>query len=117
MHTYAMADEAGRILQVVNGPYRYIECDSDVMDNTHYADEAGEILEKQSLVLTVRTEGLTATIIGAPAGMKVETNGMEAITDEDPLAIEYDLPGTYMVTFSGLVEYLDHQMEVSVDDA
>ena len=116
MHTYAMADEAGKILQVINGPYRYVKCSVAVMDNTHYANEADEIVEKQTLVVSVRTDDLTITLSGVPSGMTVKTNGMEAISDDEPLEIEYDLPGPYTVSLSGLVEYLDDEIEVTVGE-
>lgn len=116
MHTYALTDETGQIMQVVNGPYRYIKCTGNVMDNTHYADEAGVIHEKRPLTFDETVDGLTLTLSGLPAGLRATTNGMDTVTDDEPLVIEYDVPGTYEIKLSGHVAYLDRVEEVTIGE-
>ncbi len=114
-NTYAFVSVDGRIESIISGPMRYIECSSETMDTTHYFDNtAGVIREKEALNYQQNTRGLVVTFEGMPSGVKVETNGMETMTDDQPLVIEYDVPGTYTISFSGLVNYLDHEMEVTV---
>lgn len=116
--TFAVYDDHGRIVRVIAGPYDYLPCDESVRDDTHYVDvDAGEIQPKRPLETHQGVDGLTVTLMGLPAGLAVATNNMETVTDDQPLVIEYDLPGTYTVRFSGHVQYLDHEMEVTVGDA
>lgn len=112
MYKYAIVNHLGGIEGVVSGPSRYIECAEGVEDTTHFFD--GEIKEKMKLSFTTEKVGLEVSFDGLPEGLRVETNGMETVTDNEPLVIEYDVPGTYTINFSGLVNYLDHEMEVTV---
>ena len=117
-HRYAVADAEGRISWVTSGPYLYIACDESVSDDTHYVDiQTGEIEAKQAFDIQPVIEGLTVTLAGLPAGLAVVTNGMDTLTDDDPLVITYDVPGTYEITLRGHVEYLDRVEEVTVGDA
>lgn len=114
-YSYAMADLNGQIFQITTGPYLYIECDETVSDDTHYIDvSTGEIKEKLTLTLNKTIEGLTVTIFGLPAGLTAATNSMETVTDGEPLVVEYDIPGNYTITLTGRVEYMDHELEVTV---
>lgn len=118
IYLYALAMSDGRIRGVTTGPYLYVRCDETVNDVTHYVDVAtGEIQLKQALEFELSTDGLTATLTGLPEGVTVATNGLDTDTDGDPLVITYDVPGTYEITLSGHVEYLDHDLEVTVGDA
>lgn len=116
MHTYAMVDDDGAILQITHGPYRYIKCAEYVTDDTHYADEASVIHEKRPLTFDETVDGLTLTLSGLPAGLRATTNGMETVTDDEPLVIEYDVPGAYEIKLSGHVEYLDRVEEVTIGE-
>lgn len=122
MLRYAVATPSGEIIKVLSGNLHYVQIPNDeggesVDDITHYVDVAThEIKEKQPFDYDVTVSGLTATITGLPEGLTVETNGMETTTDDQPLVIEYDLPGTYTIRFSGRVRYLDRVEEVTVGD-
>ncbi|MGE6778254.1 hypothetical protein ACQKFL_11505 [Vreelandella titanicae] len=118
VYFYALAMSDGRIRGVTTGPYLYVRCDETVNDVTHYVNVAtGEIQLKQSLEFELSTDGLTATLSGLPVGLTAEANGVETNTDDEPLVIAFDIPGTYSVRLSGLVEYMDHQVEVTVVDS
>ncbi|QHD48495.1 hypothetical protein CTT34_01665 [Vreelandella aquamarina] len=85
---------------------------------THYVDVATrQVRAKRSLDIDQRTDGMTITLDGIPAGVTVATNGQQAVTNGAPLVITYDLPGTYEIRLSGHIEYLDRVEEVTVDDA
>ena len=117
MNRYAIVDDAGRITQLYSTNSYFVPCGDDVSDTTHYADSEHVIQDKRPLEFELTAEGLTVTLEGLPAGVTVATNGLDTDTDGEPLAIAYDVPGTYEITLSGHVEYLDHVMEVTVDDA
>ena len=115
MNYYAMADDTGRILQVAQTSYTYVLASEDVSDTTHYV-KSGELYPKQELSFSIERDGFVVTLTGLPAGLTVATNGMDTVTDDTPLVIEYDLPGTYTIRFSGHVRCLDHELEVTVGD-
>ncbi|MGP9417286.1 hypothetical protein ACT3R4_18060 [Halomonas sp. AOP7-E1-9] len=118
MPKYAVAKQTGEILQVITGGFRYIEVpeEEDVHDTTHYIDISNdEIKAKQKIMIRSKINGLSLTMSGLPSGLNVETNGMAIITDDEPLVIEYDVPGIYQVALSGRVDYLDEVLEVTVD--
>lgn len=115
---YAVADSHGRIFQTLSGPYSYHPCGEDVSDTTHYVDvSTGEIMPKRSLETPMWIDDMTVTLEELPAGVAVTTNNMTAVSDHEPLAITYDVPGTYEITLKGHVEYLDQTLEVTVGDA
>ncbi len=121
MYKYAASDLKGEITQVLSGSPLYVRVpnDSDVLDTTHYVDvETETVLPKQPLQFTVEQNdnSLSITLTGLPAGVTVSSNSMETVTDGEPLVVEYDIPGTYTITLTGRVEYLDHETEVTVDD-
>jgi len=122
MYKYAVSDLKGEITQVLSGSPLYIRVpnDSDVLDTTHYVDvETETVLPKRPIEVVVEqgADPLSITLTGVPSGVTLSTNGMETKTDDQPLVIEYDVPGTYTISFSGLVNYLDHELEVTVGDA
>lgn len=114
---YAVCDLKGVIRSIVSGPYYYVECDSDVMDDTHYQDvETKQLRPKAPLGYTTEINDLTVTIDALPSGVRVETNGREMVTDHEITEIEYDVPGIYTISLSGHVEFLDETLEVTVGD-
>lgn len=116
-YLYVMATADGHIAGITSGPYLYVRCDSSVSDVTHYVDaETREIKDKKPLAYGVTSSGLTVTLTELPGGLNVETNGQQAVTDGEPLVITFDIPGTYRIELSGLVEYLNDALEVTVDD-
>lgn len=115
MQYYAVVKPSGEILRTEKVAHQYIECDETIDDVSHYYDLENKLLKhKEEVYPVVTEEGLTLNVSDLPEGLKVETNGMETITDNEPLVIEYDVPGTYTISFSGLVNYLDCEMEVTV---
>lgn len=123
MLRYAVATPSGEIVRVLSGNLHYVQIPNDeggesVDDMTHYVDVATrEIREKRPFDYDVAITDLTATITGLPEGLTVETNGQRGTTDSKPLAITYDVPGSYEIELSGLPEYLDETLEVTVGDA
>lgn len=122
MPTYVVSKFNGEISQVITGGARYIEVPegSDISDDTHYVDVTttpNEIREREEIPYDLKVEGLVVTLTGLPTGLAVSTNKLSTITDNEPLLIEYDVPGTYLITLSGRVNYLDHETEVTVGDA
>lgn len=127
---YAIFDKStGEILSNYFGPPKTVSdqlsaglgaapCDESVTDTTHWVDQSGHkrvIREKAPLEPSVSTDGLTVTLIDLPEGLSVSVMGELAITDEEPLEIEFELPGTYTIELSGLVPYLAQALEVSVE--
>ncbi|WP_062359640.1 hypothetical protein [Vreelandella aquamarina] len=119
---FAFYDENGEITMTLNAPSKkyalyqakeFVECDEEVTPATHYV-AAQRAEAKAPLPIRHFVSSLSVTFEELPEGIKVETNGMETVTDNEPLVIEYDVPGTYTISFSGLVNYLDHELEVTV---
>ncbi len=114
---YAVHTTDGAIVRTLTTPHGYIECDDSVSDATHYVDvDTLEIKLKRRLELQLGVDSLIVTLTGLPAELTVTTNGVETITDGEPLTITYDVPGTYAIRLDGLVEYLDDNLEVTVGD-
>lgn len=114
---HAMADETGRILQIIESPYLYVPC-GDISDETHYVETSTrEVKPKKALQMHQGFDGLSVTLMGLPSGLTVETNCIEAVTDDKPLVITYDVPGVYQIALKGHAEYLDETLEVTVGDA
>ncbi|WP_417861822.1 hypothetical protein [Vreelandella venusta] len=114
---YAVHTTDGAIVRTLTTPHGYIECDDSVSDVTHYVDvDTLEVKQKRPLEPQLDVDSLIVTLAGLPAELAVTTNGVESITDGEPLTINYDVPGTYAIRLSGLVEYLDYDMEVTVGD-
>ncbi len=121
MPTYVVSKFNGEISQLITGGARYIEVpeSSNISDDTHYVDVKvipNVIKEKEEVLFDLSAEGLVVTLTGLPAGLTVETNGFSTVTDSAPLSISYDVPGTYQIRLSGLVNYLDYTEEVTVGD-
>jgi hypothetical protein len=115
---YAVCDSEGSILRILYGPLHYVECDESVSDDTHYFDvKEGEIKIKLDLDVTYNVNGLSVTLYGIPDGMTVETNSTLGFSDGDNFEITYDVPGDYNVTISGLANYKEKELEVTVGDA
>lgn len=121
---FAFYDENGEITMTLDAPSKkyalyqakeFVECDEEVTPATHYV-AAQRAEAKVPLPSRHFVSSLSVTFEELPEGIKVETNGMETVTDNEPLVIEYDVPGTYTISFSGHVRYLDHDLEVTVDD-
>lgn len=119
----AVHDSEGVILRVVTCPSSQVEGQAGsgealvevaegVSDITHYIHE-GEAVEKAALYPSVEVDGFTATITGLPDGLEVEFDGVTAITDDDPLEIEVDEPGTYRLRIDGGAPYISTEVEIT----
>lgn len=120
---------SGRITSIFSGPTDHIHLQplegesfiilgplDEVGDTTHYVKlPEEEALPKTPLTYTLDTTGLTATITGLPAEMKVFYQGQHIVTDDDPTEIEFELPGTYQLEMTGSVPHLDETLEVTVN--
>ncbi|UQI38800.1 hypothetical protein [Vreelandella venusta] len=116
---YAVHTTGGTIVRTLTTPHGYIECDDSVSDATHYVDVDASphiIKARQPLDLQISVDDLTVTIEGLPAELTVITNGVETISDDEPLTITYDVPGTYEIRLSGSIQYLDTEVGVTVGD-
>lgn len=117
MHRFAAYDDAGNIVQVLEGAYRYAACTDDVADNTHYINTATGIVEpKVPFEYEIATSGLSIVINGLPEGVSVMSRGLFIVTDEASTTIEFDVPGAYTVELSGHIEHVDESLEVTVGD-
>lgn len=118
MNTYAVYDDSGFIKQLISTLNHYVEVGDEVSDDTHYVDITTHAVEaKQLLNPETTVDGLVATLTGLPKGLNVETNNLGTVTDDSPLVIEYDVPGTFVISLSGRVDYLSCELEVTVGDA
>lgn len=93
----------------------YIPCEYGVLDTTHYVDVSGApvIREKRPLDTAMEQAGLEVTFTALPPGLTLKVGELQVITDGDDV-VEFDVPGTYTIELSGLVEYLDETLEVTV---
>ncbi len=91
-----------------------IEVDSEVTDTTHYIRE-GQAVEKSALSPTVTADGMEATVSGLPSGLTVLWDGEEGETDDEPLELDHDEPGTYTLRILGGAPYFDTSIEVTLD--
>ena len=107
MPKYAMIS-GEKITQTIETPYLHVQCEDHVNDVSHFYNiESGIIEAKATLEPQIQLEGLMVTILNLPTSLKVETNTMETFTDEEPLVIEYDIPGVYDIKLSGHTRFLD----------
>jgi hypothetical protein len=93
----------------------YIPCEHGVLDTTHYVELSGDptIMKKRPLDTARKEVGLEVTFTALPPGLTLRVGELQVITDGDDV-VEFDVPGTYTIELSGLVEYLDEALEVTV---
>lgn len=116
--SYAIVEESGAINSVYASPYLFIPCEPGLDDDHHYYDHKDETLkERKEVTVTTHISGLTVVVEGIPPGMLVEANGNSTLSDQDPLEVAFDVPGTYTIHLSGLVEYRERVLEVTVGDS
>lgn len=89
-----------------------LEVAIDVADDTHYI-KGDQAVEKAALSPAAEVDGFTATITGLPTGLQVEFDGVTAITDDEPLEIEVDEPGTYKLRIDGGAPYISTEVEIT----
>lgn len=122
---YCFYGASGAILFILRTPARevvdlqgspYLECGEEVDDISYYVSLSGSeptIKKRVPLDTTHIIDGLSVTFADLPAGLTLEIDGSTLLTDGDDV-IEFDLPGTYTIELSGLVEYLDEALEVTI---
>ena len=121
MSQFALYDDDGRIESIFTGDTssaslqgrHFIPCSEDISDVTHYVSD-GEISTKHKINTNHAKDGLCVTFTDLPPGLTLRVEGGELITDGSSTEIEFDLPGAYTIELSGLVEYLDETLEVTV---
>lgn len=117
---YAMYSEGGRVEIVIGYYFGAMKCEGHETSDTHYVDTTvtpHKMRERQPLTVTTETAALSATLSGIPIGSNIWTDGGDITThDDEPLTIEFDLPGTYTIEIMPPVQYLDESMEVTVGD-
>lgn len=89
------------------------EVDECVTDATHYIRD-GQAVEKQALSPSVLVGGFSATVTGLPADLRVSLDGADAMTDGDPLELEFDEPGTYTLRINGGAPYISTEVEITI---
>ncbi len=120
---YAIYDSAGEIRRIVScqesqsgyqvGDGELIcEVGEGVLDTTHYIS-GGQAIEKSALAVSVSAAEEEAVVTGLPAGLEVSFDGVIATTDDDPLTLEMDEPGTYTLRIDGGALYLDAEVEIT----
>lgn len=121
MSHFALYDDDGRIVSIFTGNISsaslqgryFIPCSEDISDVTHYVS-GREIFSKHKMNAKHTIDALCVTITDLPPGLTLRVAGSELVTDGSSTEIEFDLPGTYAIELSGLVEYLDETLEVTV---
>jgi len=120
---FAFFDESsGAIASILRGSEtvaaiqggRYLEVSPDVLDTTHYIT-GGKAVEKTPFDVRHTIAGLAVTFPALPAGAIVEVEGASITTDDDPLEIVFDVPGTYRIQIRGLVSFLSCTVEVTIN--
>lgn len=116
VNVYAVADLNGNIVQSLQTSMRYIRADVSFDDTTHYVNDEDVIVPRQRYEIAMSVDGLRVIVSGIPSGVRVETNGVDVLTDGSDLVIDYDLPGTYSIALTGRVDYVDDVREVTLGD-
>nr|WP_300312721.1 hypothetical protein [Halomonas sp.] len=93
---------------------KIVSCDPSFDAITHHVQD-GVVTPKRALDLSHDIDGLAVTFRHLPPGLRVEVAGMETETDSEPTEIQFDVPGTYQFQFSGLVPYLNAELEITLD--
>lgn len=126
-YTLAIFDiGSGEINRVVECPEDHLEVQAEdgegvvivresdsVQDDTHYV-ENGEIRKKSIYSPSIEVSGLTATIADIPEGVMVSAKGASCLADGGLVEIEFDAPGRYHISLTGLVEYKEEFLEVTI---
>lgn len=113
-------DEAGNITGSIAAPVQYMSVDQPVDTAQFYVDVSVEPhvrrprLDYEPLV---SLEGLTATLTGVPAGVRVTVGERSILADDEPTELAFDRPGVYRVALRGDPHYVVKSLEVSVGEA
>lgn len=123
---YAVADEQGRILRMVTCPESQVGLQAGerekvfpvdalgMTDETHYV-AGGQFVKKASFNTEHAVDGLHIVFGSLPIGLTVSAGDDAIEVDNQPTEIRFELPGTYTIRLSGLVEYQDEELEVTIN--
>lgn len=117
--------EDGYIYFIISGTYRsakdqcrneegVVKVSSGVDDGSHYILKGGAV-RKKTLDTKHVISGLTVKFSGLPAGLTVSVDEEYVVTDDDPLEVSFDMPGTYHLRLHGLAPFVSRMMEVTID--
>lgn len=119
---FALYDKkTGSILSIFSGDNEsaalqgspFIECDSGVTDLTHFVKD-GALVKKEELDLRYEVDGLTVLFSSLPKGVVVTAMEHEIQTDGSSVEIEFEVPDSYEIEFSGDPVYRSETLEVTV---
>lgn len=121
---FCFFDTRGNILSILTAPSEeyaalqggeFLECGEAVSDVTHYVDVAsGEVAARQPLDVSHAAVGLEVQFYSLPPQLTLRVGTMTAVTEGGEDSVEFDMPGTYVIELSGLPEYMDEILEVTV---
>lgn len=130
MHIFAMYLEDGSIdglLKVAVPEHAHaqggnmVECGEDVNQSDHFVDAPDNgppiVRKRASQDVSYSVSGLSVTFPSLEETTLIEVAGSSLLTDAASTVVNFDIPGTYTIRFSGHVRYLDHELEVTVGDA
>lgn len=122
---FCFFDVEGNITSTLNAPSEeyatlqggdFLECDESVSDVTHYVDVVSGVVEtKKPLNTSHAVVGLEVQFYSLPPELTVRVGKATAVTEGGGDSVEFEDSGTYMVELSGLPEYMDETLEVSID--
>lgn len=122
----AQYDESGRITGIAIMPSKHplgvghLELTSEqgnVSDETHYAGlttSPHTIREKVKLPLTHTIEGLEVSFPSLPKGTEILLEDVSVTADDAGVQLDFDIPGTYHLSFDPPPKYTMETLEVTV---
>ena len=90
----------------------YIEVGEGIDDDSHYIKN-GVAVKKGVLSPNINVDGLTAIVTGIPKDVSVFFDGQRTLTDDDPLELEVDEPGTYKLVARDNTHYRESSWEIT----
>lgn len=92
----------------------FLACGDSVDDLTHYVDlDTLETREKAPLPFTYSIVDLEVIFTGLPPGLKVQVGNAVMEADGDD-SLVFDSAGRYTIQLSGIPEYMEQILEVSL---
>lgn len=115
MFRYAAVDVEGKIVSVYQGSKQFVACPEHVTDSDYfYSFDDAAFVEKERLQISITATGLSATLSGVPLSSVLEVDGHEMVVQSGGVELEFDTPGTYVVTVSPPKEFHPEELEVTV---
>lgn len=131
MSRYALFYSNGEIEAVITIPHDQLKAQKtggknaisigkkSVSDTTHWVEFSSgraKVKKKTNINSKYKVDGLSLSFKDLPAGTRVATGGGEAISDEQGVSIEFDVPGIYAIWFYPPPQYLNTNLEVTIGD-